>query len=66
MYTLQGRLFQGLNNGAGLSPDMAPLMAGVAVASSIPVTMFLVGRQLLDWSIAASGVKGSAAGSRAS
>ncbi len=58
LYTLQQGLAVTLNKGANLVPNVATLMAGVALASIVPVIMFLVGQRYFVRSVASSGLKG--------
>ncbi len=58
LYTLQQGLAITLNRGANLVPNVATLMAGVVLASIVPVIMFLVGQKYFVRSVASSGMKG--------
>jgi multiple sugar transport system permease protein len=58
LYTLQQGLAVTLNKGANLVPNVATLMAGVVLASIVPVIMFLVGQRYFVRSVASSGLKG--------
>jgi multiple sugar transport system permease protein len=58
MYTLQQGLVVILNRGANLVPNLATLMAGVVLASIVPVVMFLVGQRYFVRSVASTGLKG--------
>ncbi len=58
MYTLQVGLAVTLNKGANLVPNIATLMAGVVLASIVPVLMFLIGQRYFVQSIASAGLKG--------
>jgi multiple sugar transport system permease protein len=58
MYTLQQGLAVTLNRGANLVPNVATLMAGVVLASIVPVVMFLVGQKWFVRSVASTGLKG--------
>lgn len=58
MYTLQVGLAVTLNRGANLVPNVATLMAGVVLASIVPVIMFLVGQRYFVRSVASTGLKG--------
>ncbi len=58
MYTLQQGLVVILNRGANLVPNLATLMAGVALASIVPVVMFLLGQKYFVRSVASTGLKG--------
>jgi multiple sugar transport system permease protein len=58
MYTLQQGLAITLNKGANLVPNIATLMAGVVLASIVPVVMFLVGQKYFVRSVASTGLKG--------
>jgi len=58
MYTLQQGLAVTLNKGANLVPNVATLMAGVVLASIVPVVMFLVGQKWFVRSVASTGLKG--------
>jgi multiple sugar transport system permease protein len=58
MYTLQQGLAVTLNRGANLVPNVATLMAGVVLASIVPVIMFLLGQRYFVRSVASSGLKG--------
>jgi multiple sugar transport system permease protein len=58
LYTLQQGLAITLNRGANLVPNVATLMAGVVLASIVPVVMFLVGQRYFVRSIASTGLKG--------
>ncbi len=58
LYTLQQGLQVTLNRGADLVPNVATLMAGVVLASIVPVIMFLFGQRYFVRSIASSGLKG--------
>src|SRR6266849_3269411 len=58
MYTLQQGLQITLNRGANLVPNVATLMAGVVLASIVPVIMFLVGQKWFVRSVASTGLKG--------
>ena len=58
MYTLQQGLTINLSRGANLVPNIATLMAGVVLASLVPVVMFLLGQRYFIRSVASSGIKG--------
>lgn len=58
MYTLQQGLAVTLNRGANLVPNLGTMMAGVVLASIVPVVMFLVGQKWFVRSIASTGLKG--------
>lgn len=58
MYTLQVGLAVTLNRGANLVPNIATLMAGVVLASIVPILMFLVGQRYFVQSVASTGLKG--------
>ena len=58
MYTLQQGLAVNLSRGANLVPNLATLMAGVVLASIVPVVMFLLGQRYFIRSVASSGIKG--------
>lgn len=58
LYTLQQGLAVTLNKGANLVPNVATLMAGVVLASIVPVVMFLIGQRYFVRSVASSGLKG--------
>ena len=58
LYTLQQGLAITLNKGANLVPNVATLMAGVVLASILPIVMFLVGQRYFVRSIATTGLKG--------
>jgi multiple sugar transport system permease protein len=58
LYTLQQGLQITLNRGANLVPNVATLMAGVVLASIVPVIMFLLGQRYFVRSVASSGLKG--------
>jgi multiple sugar transport system permease protein len=58
MYTLQQGLAVTLNRGANLVPNVATLMAGVVLASIVPVVMFLIGQKWFVRSVASTGLKG--------
>jgi multiple sugar transport system permease protein len=58
LYTLQQGLQVTLNRGAQLVPNVATLMAGVVLASIVPVVMFLIGQRYFVRSVASSGLKG--------
>jgi multiple sugar transport system permease protein len=58
LYTLQQGLAVTLNKGANLVPNLGTLMAGVVLASIVPVVMFLVGQRYFVRSVASSGLKG--------
>ncbi len=58
IYTLQQGLAVTLNRGANLVPNVATLMAGVVLASIVPVIMFLVGQKYFVQSVASTGLKG--------
>lgn len=58
MYTLQQGLAITLNRGANLVPNLATLMAGVVLASIVPVIMFLIGQKYFVRSVASTGLKG--------
>ena len=58
MYTLQQGLAISLNRGANLSPNIAYVMAGVVLASFIPVVLFLIGQRYFVQSVATTGLKG--------
>lgn len=58
LYTLQQGLAVTLNRGANLVPNVATLMAGVVLASIVPVVMFLVAQRYFVRSVASSGLKG--------
>jgi len=58
MYTLQQGLTINLSRGSNLVPNLATLMAGVVLASIVPVVMFLLGQKYFVRSVASSGIKG--------
>lgn len=58
LYTLQQGLAITLNKGANLVPNVATLMAGVVLASIVPVIIFLVGQKYFVRSVASTGLKG--------
>jgi multiple sugar transport system permease protein len=58
LYTLQQGLAVTLNKGANLVPNVAALMAGVVLASIVPVIMFLIAQRYFVRSVASSGLKG--------
>jgi multiple sugar transport system permease protein len=58
LYTLQQGLQITLNRGANLVPNVATLMAGVVLASIVPVIMFLLGQRYFVRSVASTGLKG--------
>jgi multiple sugar transport system permease protein len=58
LYTLQQGLAITLNRGANLVPNVATLMAGVVLASILPVVMFLIGQRYFVRSVASTGLKG--------
>lgn len=58
MYTLQVGLAVTLNRGANLVPNIATLMAGVVLASIVPILMFLIGQRYFVQSVASTGLKG--------
>jgi multiple sugar transport system permease protein len=58
LYTLQQGLQVTLNRGANLVPNVATLMAGVVLASIVPVIMFLIGQRYFVRSVASTGLKG--------
>lgn len=58
MYTLQVGLAVTLNRGANLVPNIATLMAGVVLASIVPIIMFLIGQRYFVQSVASTGLKG--------
>ena len=58
LYTLQQGLQITLNRGANLVPNVATLMAGVVLASIVPIIMFLVGQRWFVRSVASTGLKG--------
>jgi multiple sugar transport system permease protein len=58
LYTLQQGLQITLNRGANLVPNVATLMAGVVLASIVPVIMFLIGQKWFVRSVASTGLKG--------
>jgi len=58
LYTLQQGLQVTLNRGADLVPNLATLMAGVVLASIVPVIMFLIGQRYFVRSVASTGLKG--------
>lgn len=58
LYTLQQGLAITLSRGANLVPNVATLMAGVVLASIVPVVMFLVAQRYFVRSVASSGLKG--------
>jgi multiple sugar transport system permease protein len=58
MYTLQQGLAVTLSRGANLVPNLGTLMAGVVLASIVPVVMFLVGQRYFVRSVASTGIKG--------
>ncbi len=58
LYTLQQGLQISLNKGANLVPNVAYLMAGVVLASIVPVIMFLFGQRYFVRSVASTGLKG--------
>src|SRR5258708_38193859 len=57
MYTLQQGLAVTLNKGANLVPNVATLVAGVVLASIVPVVMFLIGQKWFARSVASTGLK---------
>ena len=58
LYTLQQGLQITLNRGANLVPNVATLMAGVVLASIVPVILFLIGQKWFVRSVASTGLKG--------
>jgi multiple sugar transport system permease protein len=58
LYTLQQGLAVTLNKGADLVPNLGTMMAGVVLASILPVIMFLIGQKYFVRSVASSGLKG--------
>jgi multiple sugar transport system permease protein len=58
LYTLQQGLQITLNRGAQLVPNVATLMAGVVLASLVPVIMFLFAQRWFVRSVASTGLKG--------
>jgi multiple sugar transport system permease protein len=58
LYTLQQGLQVTLNKGANLVPNLGTLMAGVVLASIVPVIMFLIGQRYFVRSVASTGLKG--------
>ncbi len=58
MYTLQQGLTINLSRGANIVPNVATLMAGVVLASIVPVVMFLLGQKYFVRSVASTGLKG--------
>jgi multiple sugar transport system permease protein len=58
LYTLQQGLAITLNKGANLVPNVATLMAGVVLASILPIAMFLIGQRYFVRSVATTGLKG--------
>ncbi|HXX77558.1 MAG TPA: carbohydrate ABC transporter permease [Ktedonobacteraceae bacterium] len=58
LYTLQQGLAVTLNRGANLVPNLGTLMAGVVLASILPVAMFLIGQRYFVRSVASTGLKG--------
>ena len=58
LYTLQQGLTINLSRGANLVPNVATLMAGVVLASLVPVIMFLLGQKYFVRSVASTGLKG--------
>jgi multiple sugar transport system permease protein len=58
MYTLQQGLVIILSRGANLVPNLATLMAGVVLASIVPVIIFLLGQKWFVRSVASTGLKG--------
>ncbi len=58
LYTLQQGLAVTLNKGANLVPNLGTMMAGVVLASILPVIMFLLGQRYFVRSVASSGLKG--------
>lgn len=58
LYTLQQGLQISLNKGADIVPNVAYLMAGVVLASIVPVIMFMFGQRYFVRSIASTGLKG--------
>ena len=58
MYTLQQGLVVILDRGANLVPNLATMMAGVVLASIVPIVMFLIGQRYFVRSVASSGLKG--------
>jgi len=58
LYTLQQGLQITLNRGANLVPNVATLLAGVVLASIVPIIMFLVGQRWFVRSVASTGLKG--------
>ncbi len=58
MYTLQQGLVVTLSRGANQVPNVATLMAGVVLASIVPVVMFLIGQNWFVRSVASTGLKG--------
>ncbi len=58
LYTLQQGLAITLNRGANLVPNLGTLMAGVVLASILPIVMFLIGQRYFVRSVASTGLKG--------
>ena len=58
LYTLQQGLAVTLNRGANLVPNLGTMMAGVVLASILPIVMFLVGQRYFVRSVASTGLKG--------
>ncbi len=58
MYTLQQGLQIALNRGATLVPNVATLMAGIVLASVVPIVMFLFLQERFVQGIASTGLKG--------
>jgi multiple sugar transport system permease protein len=58
LYTLQQGLAVTLNRGANLVPNLGTLMAGVVLASILPIVMFLIGQRYFVRSVASTGLKG--------
>ena len=58
LYTLQQGLTINLSRGANIVPNVATLMAGVVLASIVPVIMFLLGQKYFVRSVASTGLKG--------
>ena len=58
LYTLQQGLAVTLNRGANLVPNLGTLMAGVVLASILPIVMFLIGQRYFVRSVATTGLKG--------
>ncbi len=58
LYTLQQGLTINLSRGSSIVPNVATLMAGVVLASIVPVIMFLLGQKYFVRSVASTGLKG--------